>query len=404
MRISTKSLYESGMARMSELQSGLVKTQQQIATGRRILTPSDDPVAAARALEVTQHQEINTQFGLNRQDAKASLSQEEGILQSVTSLLQDAKTLVVSAGNGSLDDQQRKFIATELSGRLDELIGLANTRDGNGNFFFSGYQTSTQPFTATPAGGAQYQGDQGQRMLQVGSTRQLAMSDTGDAVFQQIRAGNGVFTTVPEAGNTGTGIISSGSAPGTGAIGAQYQIVFGGGGTTYSVFDITADPTMAGPPLVQDAAYSSGQGISFNGIQVEISGKPLDNDKFTIAPGTNQSMFKTISDVISVLNAPTSGNGKTTLANGLGAANQNLDNAIDHVLTMRASIGTRLKEIDSLDSAGEERNIQYAQTLADLQDVDYVKAITELTQTQTTLEAAQKSFTKISGLSLFNYL
>ncbi len=403
MRISTKTIFESGMARMNELQSSLLKTQQQISTGRRILTPSDDPVASARALEVTQNKEINSQLALNRQSARASLNHQEGALQHVTSLLHDIKELAISAGNGVLDDTQRQFMATELRGQLQEMIGLANTRDGIGNFLFSGYQTSTQPFTQT-ATGAQYHGDQGQRMLQVGPARQLALSDSGDAIFDQILNGNGVFATAADAANTGSGIISPGTATSTGTLAASYKIVFSGGGTTYSVFDVTADPLMAGVPL-QTGTYVSDQAISFSTVQVEIKGAPVDGDVFSIDPSTNQSMFTTIGNLIDLLDSyGLNSAGQAELSNGLNAANINLANSLDHVLTVRASVGHRLKELDSLDNSGEDRNIQYAQTLSELQDLDYVKAITELTQTQSTLEAAQKSFTQISGMSLFDYI
>jgi len=100
MRISTQTLFETGAAQLGSLQSGLVKTHQQIASGRRILTPSDDPVAAARALEVSQSQSLNTQYGVNRQHAKSALGAVEGTLSSVTALLQDVKTNVIAAGNG----------------------------------------------------------------------------------------------------------------------------------------------------------------------------------------------------------------------------------------------------------------------------------------------------------------
>jgi flagellar hook-associated protein 3 FlgL len=403
MRVSTKTIFESGVARMNELQAGLLKTQQQLSTGRRMLTPADDPVASARALEVTQSQEINSQFGLNRQSVKSSLSLEEGVLQSVTSLIQDVKEATVNAGNGVHSDTERKFIATELKLRLEELVGLANSRDGNGNYFFGGHQSATQPFTPT-AGGAQYHGDQGQRLLQVEAARQLALNDPGDAVFMQIRNGNGTFATSAQAGNTGTGVISSGTPTASGLLASSYKIVFSGGGQNYSVFDVSADPAMTGAPL-QSGTYASGQAISFQGVQVEISGAPADNDTFAINPSTNQSMFATISNLISVLDTPVSGAAaRANLQNGLNAAHVNLGNMLDHVLTVRAEVGTRLKEIDALDSAGADRHLQYSQTLSELQDLDYVKAISELTHTRTTLEAAQKSFTKISGLSLFNFL
>jgi flagellar hook-associated protein 3 FlgL len=187
MRISTNTIYDLGATKISELQAALVRTQQQISANRRMLSPSDDPIAAARALEVTQSQSLNTQYATNRTYASNSLSLEESVLQSVTSLIQDVKTQTIEAGNAAYDDTQRRYIATDLRGRLEELIGFANTRDSEGNYLFSGFQTSAKAFSSS-ASGVVYAGDQGQRNLQVGAVRQIAISDSGDSVFGRIRS------------------------------------------------------------------------------------------------------------------------------------------------------------------------------------------------------------------------
>ncbi len=299
MRISTQTLFDSGAARIGDLQLSLNKTQQQLATGRRVLTPSDDPIAAARALEVTQSQALNTQYGTNRGYAKDSLVAVDSTLASVTELLQNVKTTAISAGNGNLGDSERASIATALQSNLNQLVGLANTRDGQGNYLFSGFQTATPPFAQT-ATGVQYQGDQGQRLVQVDATRQMAVSSQGQAVFQ-------------------------------------------GGG---------------------------------------------------------QDMFKTLNDLITQLNTP----GTAGLSAALATADSKLTLALNNVSSVRASVGSRLQELDALDSAGSDKNLQYSQTLSNLQDLDYTQALTDLSKQQMTLEAAQKSFVQTSSLSLFKLL
>jgi len=406
MRISTNTMYESGSARISELQSALMKTQQQIAANRRILTPADDPIAAARALEVTQNQNLNTQYGTNRQYATSSLTLEESLLHSVTSLLQDAQTQAVEAGNAAYDDMQRSYIATDLRGRLEELVGLANTRDSEGNYLFSGFQTAIKPFS-TSASGVQYVGDQGQRNLQVGTGRQMSISDSGDAVFSRI-ASEDTFVSAAAAANTGTATVSPLAVVDASLLtGHNYDIVFSGGGTTYSIYDTTIDPGMAAPlsPPGLNAAYTSGQSISFQGLQMTVSGAPNNNDTVTVRPSGTQSIFKTMDALIALLETPTTTTiNKQNLTHGLEVANKNLGSALDGILTVRASVGARLKELETLDSAGSDRDIQYAATLSQLQDLDYVKAISDLSLQKTTLDAAQQSYVKIMNLSLFNYL
>lgn len=299
MRISTQTLFDNGAARIADAQATLYKTQQQVAADRRMLTPADDPVAAARALEVTQSQSLNTQYGTNRGYAKDSLAAVDGTLSSVTDLLQSVKTAAISAGNPTIGDSERASIAASLQSSLNLLMGLANTRDGQGNYLFSGFQTSTPPFVQTVSG-VQYQGDQGQRLIQVDSTRQMAVSSPGQNVFQ-------------------------------------------GGG---------------------------------------------------------QDMFKTLNDLMTQLNTP----GTAGLSAALTTANSDFQAALDNVSTVRASVGTRMNELNSLDNSGSSKNLQYSQTLSGLQDLDYTQALTDLSRQQTTLEAAQKSFVQTSSLSLFKFL
>jgi flagellar hook-associated protein 3 FlgL len=116
-------------------------------------------------------------------------------------------------------------------------------------------------------------------------------------------------------------------------------------------------------------------------------------------------VFTTITNLIQTLRSPSDGSaGKAALANNLNTASLNMKNALDNVLTVQASVGARLKEVDSLDSTGDDLNIQYQTTLSGLQDLDMVKAVSLYTQQQQTLQAAQVSFKTMSGLSLFNYI
>ena len=407
MRIATSTIYETGTSQLGTLQSKMARTQQQLATNRRMLTPSDDPIASARALEVTQSKSVNSQFAVNRENARASLSQVELGLTSATTLIQDVQSIAVSAGNGVLSAANRESLAVQLSANLEDLLGIANKTDGTGNYLFSGYKSSTVPFGQT-ATGAQYQGDQGQRQLQVGSSRQIAISDSGSSVFENNKTGNGTFTMAAAAGNTGAGVVSTGSVSNAAALtGHKYEISFAVSGTpavtTYSVLDKNTGQPPAGAPGPQP--YQSGQQIEFDGMAFSVKGTPAAGDKFSAEPSTKQSIFTTLTDLIATLRAPASTPADAAkLSNGLRKAQENLGASLDNVLSVRASVGSRMKELDTLDSAGEDLNIQFETTLSNLQDLDVVKAISEFTQQQAQLEAAQKSFKSLSGLSLFNYI
>jgi flagellar hook-associated protein 3 FlgL len=492
MRISSSMIYAAGSAQIDNLQAQLLHEQEQISSGTSVLTPADNPVAAAQALLVNQAQSDNTQYTSNRQNANNSLSQEETTLQSVTTLVQTAQTAIVNAGNGSYTLQQRQAIATSLQGSYNQLLGLANSQDGNGNYLFSGYQTGSAPFSAT-ATGAQYNGDQGQTLVQVSASQTMAIGDSGSSVFENNVTGNGTFTTSTTAGNVGSGIISTGSVvnaaaltgdnytvtfsgiqtsanggntgngsitPGTIATssllnGDTYSLTFGAGGTTYDVVDTTTGIALtsgntfqAGQPITVGGAqfsisgnpaagdqftvvanpttytvtdntnpgsatvppanqpYVAGQSIQYDGLEFNVTGAPSNGDSFSVAPSGKESIFTTLTNLINLLNTPTGPGvaGETNLTNGLNTASNNLSSALNNVLTVRASIGARLNELASLDTEGQDLNLQYSSSLQNLTGLDYAQALSTYAQQQTTLTAAQQSFVKISGLSLFNYL
>ncbi|TXG00353.1 flagellar hook-associated protein FlgL [Massilia arenae] len=409
MRISTQSFYNTSTNQLNNLQSALSRTQMQLSTDRRLLTPADDPVASARALEVTQSQNINAQFATNRSSAKSSMGHVESALQSAGDLLQEIQELAVEAGNGIMLPADREKLATELEGRLTDLLGVANTSDGVGGYLFSGFKTTTQPFTAT-ANGAAYQGDSGVRQLQVSDSRKVPLSASGSTVFESIPTGNGVFTTKADATNKGAAIISSGSVVNRpGLDNTKYEIEFGMSADTppvptYSVYNTSNDPRTVLPDQ-QDLPYKEGQQIAFGGMAMDIKGVPTAGDKFSVEPSQKQSVFTTVTDLIKTLRSPTDGStGKAALTNQLNSALDNLKNAHDNVLTVQASVGAHMNELDYLDMAGLDLDIQYAGTLDDLQGLDTVKAISDFSQQQLTLQAAQMSFKTMSGLSLFNVI
>jgi len=404
LRISTNAIFQAGTTQINTLQSQMAKTQMQLSTNKRMLTAADDPIGSAKALELTQSQSMNTQFGTNRTNASSSLSMVDKTLQDVTSQITDIQSIIVTAGNAGYSDSDRAALATELEGRMADLLGSANTTDGTGTYLFSGYRTTTQPFTQTPTG-ATYQGDQGQRTLQVGSARKLAISESGSAIFEANVTGNGTFVTQATTGNTGSGIIAPGAVTDTTQLtGHDYSIAFTVTGTpaatTYTVTD-----NVTGTALQSDQPYTAGAAIAFDGISFDVKGAPADGDSFGVQPSQKQSVFTTISNLIQTLRSPASGDaGKAALTNNLNTASLNMKNALDNVLTVQASVGSRMKELDSLDSTGSDLNVQYQTTLSGLQDLDMVKAISLYTQQQQTLQAAQVSFKTMSGLSLFNYI
>lgn len=426
MRISTSMIYEQGIASVQQQTADMLKVSQQMSTGRRILTPSDDPLAAAQVLMVSQSQATNEQYTSNASSATSALQLQESILTSVGNVLQEARLTTLQAGNPGLSLADRASLATALQHGYDELLGLANTNDGNGQYLFSGYQGSTQPFAESAPGTVVYNGDQGQRLMQISASRQIAVSSSGADVFQNNSTGNGTFATAAGTTNTGTGIISPGAVldPAkwdTAGNSKNFTIKFDvtAGTTTYDIVDnvsgnslLTGALAAAGPYL---RTYTSGSLISLKtqappdttltpfdyGAELNVSGAPVAGDTFTVNASASQDIFTTLHNLITTLQ----GNGNNAaITNGNNTALSNISLAQDNILTIRARVGSSMSEVDNQSNTNSDLALQYKTTLSGLQDLDYAKAISDLTQKQASLEAAQKTFLKVQGLSLFNLM
>ncbi|MBT8440564.1 MAG: flagellar hook-associated protein FlgL [Gammaproteobacteria bacterium] len=202
MRLSTSQIFQQAVTSMLKTQSDVSKTQLQLSTGKQILTPSDDPAAATRILDLNQVIETTDQFQRNADFAETRLSIEESVLSEVGDLLQRVRDLAVQANNATLSASDRQALAAEVRGSLDGLIQMANSQDASGEYIFAGFKTDTRPFSDDGSGNFSYAGDQGQRNLQIGATRQVPVGDSGAEVFMKIDDGAGgiasMFDTIHE--------------------------------------------------------------------------------------------------------------------------------------------------------------------------------------------------------------
>lgn len=227
MRVSTNQTQRAALNSILDLQAKLARTQQQISTGKKLLNPSDDPSVAASSLNLNQSLKITEQYQENINTARSRQNLEEGTLASVNDILNRVRELAIQGNSSTLTEVDRASLANEVRENLDALLSLSNTRDSNGEYLFSGYQGTTQPFSVNSSGNYIYSGDDGQRFIQIGSGRQIAVSDSGVDVFQAIRNGNGTFSTFNNAANSGTGVIDPGSVTNPAAYdGDTYTVSF----------------------------------------------------------------------------------------------------------------------------------------------------------------------------------
>ena len=299
-RISTAMLFERGIASMLDQQTRLSNTQMQVASGKRILSPKDDPVGAAYALDLKTAISQTEQYQANAERAYSRLDLQEATLQGVDNLIPRIKELTVQGLNDTNSASDRQAIAGELRQINQELLTLANTKDSNGEYIFAGYQADTIPFSNPADGVFTYGGDTGSRALQISATRQVQDRENGYDVFMNI--------------DTSTG----------------------------------------------------GKRNIFETVHGIIAGLEADAPDSTYLDDLNQIQ--------------------------------------NHVADIRTRGGARLNGIDQQKSANDQFMLTMKTALSHTEDLDMAEAVSRFEQEMVALQAAQKTFNMVQGLSLFNYL
>jgi len=399
MRISSIEQFQQGIDSILNQQAKLNQTQLQLATGKKVLKPSDDPAVATQLLNLSSLKANNLQYDRNINTALNELELQESVLASSGNVLQRVRELVIQANNATQSPQTREAIADEISNLANELLQLANTKSPSGEYIFAGYNSRTPAFAKSGADFV-YQGDQGQRLLQVSEDTQLAVRDNGADVFQGMSTGDGRFLLETPASNTGDGLVKMSST--IDAISDNYTITF-----------IQANP---GDPLlysvsgedvgaVATGTFAAGEAINFNGISIEIDGTLENGDSYQINRSVRQDVFQSVQAIANALLAGTETGAKSSkLANDLGQSISTMDQALEHLQSRRTIVGNRLQALDTRASENADGLVPLERQTSELNDLDFAEAVSRLNLQTTALQAAQQSYIKIQGLSLFNYL
>ena len=399
-RVSSNQVYRTGIGSILEAQSKLSRIQEQVASGKRIQNPSDDPGAAAEIVRLRSELNRVETYQRTADQAISSLSFEESAVAGAESVLQRARELAVQGANdGALNASDREIIAAEIDGLRDSLLNIGNTRNADGEYIFAGDKVNTAAFSESN-GAVTYEGSVGPRLVNIASGIRVQTNDTGATVFQGAAAGNGQFEVSATGSNTGTGVVGAtgfdGTFPGT----ENYTITFSsvGGQLKYAITGSTSGAIGA----AQD--YVSGEDITFAGVTVKIEGAPEAGDTFAVTAGGTQSAFDTLTELSAALRTQGSAAKDAQRATAVGQALQNIDASLGQINKVRTDLGARLNRVDEQISLNASFNFQIESTISKLEDLDFATAVTELNLQLVALEAAQQTYIKTQGISLFNYL
>lgn len=416
MRISTAQVFSRSAENINSANSSLIKTQQQLSTGKRILQPSDDPVATAQIVKLNKEIDTTNKYQDNISISRRRISLEEITLEQINNSMDRVRELAIQANSAALSDTDRSMIGTTLQGIEEELVALMNTKDTEGEYLFSGYKGFTEAYSYDGATDSYvYNGDEGQRFIQVGSAHAIASTDSGFEIFENVP---GVLS-LTEA-DSGDNSFSDRLIENY----ADFQqftdtkgpavVTFDAAGT-YSVTDRNGDPVFSGNPATALTAipYEQGDAVEFEGLRLTI-----DSPATPVPPATTVSVTLDTEEkaenilnlthrlvaslkTISTENDP---DGSAKLEGAIARALISLEGVQNKNTETRGIIGGRINSMDQQEQVNEDYLLYTKEGLSALQDLDYNEAISRFTLQQTALSAAYSSFSKVSELSLFNYI
>ena len=418
-----------------------------MSTGRRVNTPSDDPVAATRILNLQQDNALLSRYRDNITLATNNIEEQESLLQNALLAVQRLEELTIQAGDGALSNLDRIAISEETQEIYEQLIGIANSQNARGEYLFAGSQAEQKPYVVQPDGGVVYNGDEAEREVEIASGSYVSIRDSGFDVFENISNKHRIVTSTD---NNNGFHINSGDLVDEQAFDDFYDNYVGVAmpqTTSLTLTDNrdTSDPNYpnvdvdfsveytlpdgTGPIAASSVSYinlDTADSDRFLEIQVDMSDvmgqvytlyMPVDEDglvagagdgeqsEFSIDRQETQSLMSTAYELTQLLKQPGEASANNqNMSSRLGAILDNLDNAGRNLDSISASIGARLNLVDSTDALHEDSELFNAEALSSIEDVDYAQALSDLSLQETILEAAQSAFVRVTNMSLFEKL
>ena len=402
MRLSTSLFYQRAQDTLMTSQSRLDKLQLQLTKQTRILSPADDPIGNSQVLALDEKLAQNAQFDRNSITLENNLGREESVLSNMVDYVQRARSLSVYAGTGSLSQENRSAIALELRNIEDALFDFTNAQDESGEYIFAGYQNRIQPMEYDQATQSySYRSDDGQREIQLSPSLYLPAGDPGSKVFNSLSTRADIELTA------GDNLVTGLSAPNREALKNYWDtadpntqsatIEFGAG--TYRVLDGGGNEVQ--PPT----AYTVGDSITYQGVEFSTSEDVAAGDtiEFNIGEPVSRNLLTQIGDLADALEN-SGAQGKNFFRDEIDSALTAFDDAITSLTNTQAKVGARLNVLKSSRLSNTDISIVNEKARADISDVDYSKAITDLIKNETIYSASQQVFSRVSRLSLFDYL
>ncbi|MFQ2298281.1 flagellar hook-associated protein FlgL [Aeromonas dhakensis] len=401
MRITTNMVYDRNISSLNSANERLSTAYEQLMTGEKFKSAGEDPSGMSQKLALTKEIDLFKQYGVNGSLLENSLGHEETVLTALNTAMTSAQTLIQKANDSAVGYEDRQAIASELEGLQKQMFDLMNSKNSQGEYIFGGNQSKTQPFIQDASGNFIFQGDTGQRKIQVSPTVQIAANDSGFNLFEIVPTRR---TSSPASANIQVGVADQGHFDSfyrnnydPSLASNQYTVnTIAGTPDTYEIRD-------GGGTLLQSGDYVAGNKIPFNGLELTLSlpaGGAAQN--FVLDPPQNNNILDGMSDFITALRDPNIT--PDTFQLKVADATAHMKNARLNVDQGLGEIGGRMNGLEQVMGSNEGLSTLNQQARAKVSEADLYEVIATLSKEDAALSATQLSFSKISKLTLFDYI
>jgi flagellar hook-associated protein 3 FlgL len=382
MRVTDRQQVDALITAIRGLRGNIFNRNEQIASGKRVNRPSDDPAAAERinqfrnVLRTTERRLATVNEGVGR------LNLSDSVLETAGHTLQRAKELAIQMRNDSNTAVERRNAAQEVQQLILGLAGIANTQL-NGRFLFAGSQTQTEPFVLGSANGSAGTGNTGGAM--VGASVAIASALQPDS-YQIIFSSSTQFDVQNLTTNQ---LVSSGNTYSS--------------GTPFSFDGLEVTLTDGGGPPVAGDQFYVRVGYDYQGdsatINVEIGdGRTVETNVTgsQIFSGPNVDLFHNLQDFHQAL--------VINDVQGIQTAIGQFDHSLSQVLDARANIGARVNRLDTIKDGLDLLNVSTQTLRSNFEDADFAQVATDLATLQNTLEASMSVLSRQFETNLLKFL
>jgi len=401
MRITTNMVYDRNISSLNSANERLSTAYEQLMTGEKFKSAGEDPSGMSQKLALTKEIDLFKQYGVNGSLLENSLGHEETVLTALNTAMTSAQTLIQKANDSAVGYEDRQAIASELEGLQKQMFDLMNSKNSQGEYIFGGNQSKTQPFIQDASGNYIFQGDTGQRKIQVSPTVQIAANDSGFNLFEIVPTRR---TSSAGSANIQVGVADQGHFDSfyrnnydPSLASNQYTVnTIAGTPDTYEIRD-------GGGTLLQSGDYVAGNKIPFNGLELTLSlpaGGAAQN--FVLDPPQNNNILDGMSDFITALRDPNIT--PDTFQLKVADATAHMKNARLNVDQGLGEIGGRMNGLEQVMGSNEGLSTLNQQARAKVSEADLYEVIATLSKEDVALSATQLSFSKISKLTLFDYI